>query len=457
MATTCFNKECFWHYSENNECLKPYVYDGCEKIITSEPAKNEVTLPEQLFTKDDLKKAWLHGELRVPEKLKHCNNFDVYFKKAYPAKNEGTVLEKIIQDPTAKNNVTDSNAKNDDPVPESNRTESTVNSNLHELNETIQDVIEQIHALVKKHNLNPGYFQVRIDYLKEINNTIEDLISQGYDKKEIPEGTTKNDVLRCSLSNAELLKKCREWINKLIETGGRAWNLHIPARLNDDPDLLFAELTWRFKKLLREKRTGSTTTKNDYTVLDEIAHKLTLFADVKILALLELPDVDVVYILNKIKLAHSTQSGNNVPTLEDAMQIGYYFNNFRESIKKLKRKTGKDDDKISLADGVKLLLNKVLFKLSELKFNFILAEANDLSPWTNAEFFIKNDLVEYRLYPGETAKNDDTAGDFSQEEEETEPNHSCPKCGRDYDDADFDFQICHFCGWDSNENKYVNP
>jgi len=32
---------------------------------------------------------------------------------------------------------------------------------------------------------------------------------------------------------------------------------------------------------------------------------------------------------------------------------------------------------------------------------------------------------------------------------------SCPKCGRDYDDADYDFQICHYCWWDAENDKYV--
>ncbi|MFA7709927.1 MAG: hypothetical protein WCY30_02345 [Candidatus Neomarinimicrobiota bacterium] len=32
---------------------------------------------------------------------------------------------------------------------------------------------------------------------------------------------------------------------------------------------------------------------------------------------------------------------------------------------------------------------------------------------------------------------------------------SCPKCGRDYDDADYDSRICHFCCWDADNDKYV--
>jgi rRNA maturation endonuclease Nob1 len=26
---------------------------------------------------------------------------------------------------------------------------------------------------------------------------------------------------------------------------------------------------------------------------------------------------------------------------------------------------------------------------------------------------------------------------------------ACPNCGQEYDDADYDFQICHICGWDA--------
>lgn len=32
----------------------------------------------------------------------------------------------------------------------------------------------------------------------------------------------------------------------------------------------------------------------------------------------------------------------------------------------------------------------------------------------------------------------------------------CPKCGRTYDDADYDFQICHFCKWSVGDNKYLS-
>lgn len=31
---------------------------------------------------------------------------------------------------------------------------------------------------------------------------------------------------------------------------------------------------------------------------------------------------------------------------------------------------------------------------------------------------------------------------------------SCPKCGRDYDDIDFDFQSCSKCGWDESKQCF---
>jgi len=33
---------------------------------------------------------------------------------------------------------------------------------------------------------------------------------------------------------------------------------------------------------------------------------------------------------------------------------------------------------------------------------------------------------------------------------------TCPNCHQDYDDADFDFQICHYCWWDAKINQYKN-
>lgn len=180
--------------------------------------------------------------------------------------------------------------------------------------------------------------------LIRVNNSMADHV-----KTEVTVPENKTEMPQCTLTNAELLEKCREWITKLCDTGGRAWVMHVPARLNNDPDLLFAELTWRFKKLLR---AGSGNTKNDVTVthiindkklLDTIAEKLMLHADEKILSLLELPAADVFYTLNKIKSFHNSPDGNFIPDLEDAVLFGYNLKELRKMFKTLKRNTKNDD------------------------------------------------------------------------------------------------------------------
>lgn len=36
--------------------------------------------------------------------------------------------------------------------------------------------------------------------------------------------------------------------------------------------------------------------------------------------------------------------------------------------------------------------------------------------------------------------------DFDIDEEEFQLDNQCPACGRDYDEIDYEFQICHHCG-----------
>ena len=52
--------------------------------------------------------------------------------------------------------------------------------------------------------------------------------------------------------------------------------------------------------------------------------------------------------------------------------------------------------------------------------------------------------------------NDHDISDFDYDDvEETQMDDSCQKCHREYDDADYDFQICHWCGYNNNQNKRV--
>lgn len=46
--------------------------------------------------------------------------------------------------------------------------------------------------------------------------------------------------------------------------------------------------------------------------------------------------------------------------------------------------------------------------------------------------------------------NDTSYDDFL----ESLPNEVCVRCGRSYDDIDFDYQSCSKCGWDNEKKKY---
>lgn len=43
---------------------------------------------------------------------------------------------------------------------------------------------------------------------------------------------------------------------------------------------------------------------------------------------------------------------------------------------------------------------------------------------------------------------------YSDDDVENMPSDSCPKCGRTYDEIDFDYQICSKCGWDADKEKW---
>ena len=52
---------------------------------------------------------------------------------------------------------------------------------------------------------------------------------------------------KCTLTDAELIEKARDWISKLAKTGGREWCLRVPVDFNHDPDMIFSELCNRLE------------------------------------------------------------------------------------------------------------------------------------------------------------------------------------------------------------------
>ena len=45
---------------------------------------------------------------------------------------------------------------------------------------------------------------------------------------------------------------------------------------------------------------------------------------------------------------------------------------------------------------------------------------------------------------------------FDEEYYENQPYEQCPKCGRDFDDIDFDYQACSKCGYDIEKECFDN-
>jgi len=60
---------------------------------------------------------------------------------------------------------------------------------------------------------------------------------------------TAEEKTMCTLSDTELIKKCKEWISKLAQSGGSEWSLRVPVDFNHDPDVLFSELCNRLEKI----------------------------------------------------------------------------------------------------------------------------------------------------------------------------------------------------------------
>lgn len=46
---------------------------------------------------------------------------------------------------------------------------------------------------------------------------------------------------------------------------------------------------------------------------------------------------------------------------------------------------------------------------------------------------------------------------YDEEYYEGEPDDNCEKCGRTYDDIDYNFQTCRACGWDAENQKWNKP
>lgn len=42
---------------------------------------------------------------------------------------------------------------------------------------------------------------------------------------------------------------------------------------------------------------------------------------------------------------------------------------------------------------------------------------------------------------------------FTDDDDEERMPETCPNCGKDYDEIDYEYQICHICGYNNNPEK----
>lgn len=66
--------------------------------------------------------------------------------------------------------------------------------------------------------------------------------------------TTENSTVKkqspyCTLTDLELIASAKDWIQRLINSGGRDWCLPVPANPNKDVDLILSEVVHRFEKI----------------------------------------------------------------------------------------------------------------------------------------------------------------------------------------------------------------
>lgn len=58
---------------------------------------------------------------------------------------------------------------------------------------------------------------------------------------------------KCTLNNIELIDRINSEITKLCNSGGKSFVMHVPARVNEDLDLLVAEMAKRFHNLIEKQ------------------------------------------------------------------------------------------------------------------------------------------------------------------------------------------------------------
>jgi hypothetical protein len=62
-------------------------------------------------------------------------------------------------------------------------------------------------------------------------------------------------IIECPLTDQELIEACLNEVSRLCKQGEH-WRMHIPVDLRKDSDILFAEVTRRFRERIQRDKSN---------------------------------------------------------------------------------------------------------------------------------------------------------------------------------------------------------
>lgn len=75
------------------------------------------------------------------------------------------------------------------------------------------------------------------------NNSAKELLAS---QPPVMEGKEEKITYQTTLTDKELINLCDEWVSKMCKTGGKAFTMSVPVRLNYDTDVVLSALINRF-------------------------------------------------------------------------------------------------------------------------------------------------------------------------------------------------------------------
>jgi hypothetical protein len=100
----------------------------------------------------------------------------------------------------------------------------------------------QAHLLTEKHSNDMAHVSEHksaMEYLKE--PSLKEL-----SRPPVMEGREEKITYQTTLTDKELINLCDEWVSKMCKTGGKAFTMSVPVRLNYDTDVVLSALINRF-------------------------------------------------------------------------------------------------------------------------------------------------------------------------------------------------------------------